>query len=265
MKRIIDVHTHVFPDAIAGRAAHNIGAYYGIPMEGDGTVSMLKSRVPAGIDCKFVISSAALKAHNVVPGNDFLLAAAQSDAAFIPFGSVHPDMGIDAAVEELHRIAALGVKGVKLHPDFQHLYIDGDNMWEIYNACADLGLPVLFHVGDKNTDFSTPQRMYRVMQRLPQLKVIAAHLGGYSVWDEAKDVLIGSGVYMDCSESRPFLTIEETYDLIQRHGVDRVMFGSDYPVACTDTVYGLIDELPFTAEEKEKLFFGTAAKLFGVE
>ena len=165
----------------------------------------------------------------------------------------------------MHRISVQGAKGVKLHPDFQHLYIDGDNMWEIYKACAELRLPVLFHVGDKNTDYSTPQRMYKVMEKLPELTVIAAHLGGYSVWDTAKDVLIGTDVYMDCSESRPFLTIDETYDLIERHGVDRVMFGSDYPVACTDTVFGLIDEIGFTAEEKEKLFFSTAAKLFGVE
>ncbi len=261
--KIIDVHTHVFPDAIAGRAAYNIGAYYGIPMEGNGTIDMMKARVPKDIECKFVISSAALKPQNAVTGNNFLLAAAAVDSDFIPFGSVHPDMGADAAVAELQRIAAQGAKGVKLHPDFQHLYIDGDNMWEIYEACQTLGLPVLFHVGDKNTDYSTPRRMYRVLERLPNLKVIAAHLGGYSVWDEAKDVLIGSDVYMDCSESRPFLTIDETYDLIQRHGVDRVMFGSDYPVFCTDSAYDLINEIGFTAEEKEKLFYKTAEGLLG--
>ncbi len=263
--KLIDVHTHVFPEAIAQRAADNIGAYYGIPMQGNGTVEMMKRRVPAGVDCRFVISSAALKPQNVLHGNDFLLKAAAENAEFIPFGSVHPAMGEAAALAELERIASLGVKGIKLHPDFQYLYIDGAEMLPIYKKCAELGLPVLFHVGDKNTDYSTPTRVLRVCDAIPELVVIAAHLGGYSVWDTAKDSLIGTEVYMDCSESRPFLTIEETYDLIERHGVDRVMFGSDYPVFCTDSAFELTDELPLTPEEKEQLYWGTAAKLFGVE
>lgn len=264
MRELIDFHTHVFPDEIALRAAGNIGTYYGLNMEGDGTVAMLKARVPGGCRCRFVISSAAMKAKNVVPGNDFLLAASKSDPDFIPFGSFHPDMGIKEAEAELERIAELGIYGIKLHPDFQHIYIDEERLMPLYRKCAELRLPILFHVGDKNTEYSTPIRLRRVCDAIPELTVIAAHLGGYSVWDEAKDALIGTGVYMDCSESVPYISEEQTYDLIMRHGIDRVMFGSDFPVFCTDTAFAMIDRLPFTPYEKEMLYHGTAEKLLGL-
>lgn len=264
MKKLIDAHTHIFPDAIAQRAADNIGGYYGIPMEGNGTADMLKSHSPKDMDCRYIISAAAMKAKNVVTGNDFLLSAAGTDKAFIPFGSFHPDMGEKEALSEIERIAAAGIKGIKIHSDFQHLYIDEERLMPMYRKCAELGLPVLFHVGDPTTDYSTPKRMYNLCTALPDLKVIAAHLGGYSMWADAEKYLIGTDVYMDCSESVPWLSAEKTYDIIKRHGVDKVMFGSDFPVFCTDTYFPLIDALPFTDEEKEMLYHGTAEKLLGV-
>ena len=265
MKKLIDAHTHIFPDAIAQRAADNIGNYYGIPMEGNGTASMLKGRSPKDVDCRYIISAAAMKAKNVITGNDFLLNCAKADSSFIPFGSFHPDMGEAEAVAEIERIAKAGAYGIKIHSDFQHLYIDEPKMMPMYRKCAELGLPVLFHVGDVNTDYSTPKRMHNLCMALPELKVIAAHLGGYSVWQEARDYLLGSEVYMDCSESVPYISEEETYGLIMSYGIDKVLFGSDFPVFCTDTYFKMIDRLPFTEEEKEKLYFKNAEKLLGLE
>lgn len=264
MKKLIDFHTHIFPDAIAQRATDNIGNYYGIPMKGNGTASMLKERSPKGIDCRYVISAAAMKAKNVTAGNDFLLACVKADSSFIPFGSFHPDMGEAEAIAEIERIAEAGAYGIKIHSDFQHIYIDEWRMLPMYRKCAELGLPVLFHVGDKNTDYSTPKRMYNLCQALPELKVIAAHLGGYSVWQDAKEYLLGSQVYMDCSESVPYISGEETYELIMGYGIDRVLFGSDFPVFCTDTYYEMIDKLPFTEEEKTKLYYKNAERLLGL-
>ena len=264
MKKLIDFHTHIFPDPIAERAAANVGNYYSLNMEGNGTAAMLRARAPKGVDCRFVISSAAMKAKNVIPGNDFLLDCAKADSAYIPFGSFHPDMGESAALAEIERIAEAGIKGIKIHPDFQHIFIDDAALIPLYRRCAELGLPILFHVGDKNTDYSTPKRMRRVCDTVPELKVIGAHLGGYSVWEQAEEHLLDAGIYVDCSEARPFLTEERTYELIMKFGIDRVLFGSDYPVFCTDTVYGHINALPFTEEEKEKLFHLNAENLLNL-
>lgn len=261
MNKLIDFHTHIFPDAIAERAAENVGKYYGLAMEGNGKASLLRERVPEGTDCRFVISSAAMKGKNVVNGNDFLLMMAENDSAYIPFGSFHPELGENECLAELERIAEKGAKGIKIHPDFQKLFIDDEVMIRLYRRCGELGLPVLFHVGDKNTDYSTPKRMRSVCDKVPDLTVIGAHLGGYSVWDEAVEYLVDTDIFVDCSEARPFLSEEQTYDLIMRFGVDRVLFGSDFPVFCTDTAYNYINPLPFTEEEKEKLFCKNAEKL----
>ena len=264
MKKLIDAHTHIFPDAIAQRAADNIGNYYGIPMEGNGTAAMLKERSPKELDCRYIISAAAMKAKNVQTGNDFLLNCAKTDPAFIPFGSFHPDMGEKEALSEIERIAEAGVRGIKIHSDFQHLYIDEPRLMPMYRKCAELGLPVLFHVGDANTDYSTPKRMYDLCSALPDLKVIAAHLGGYSVWEEAEKYLLGTDVYMDLSESVPYISPQLSYELIMEHGVDKVLFGSDFPVFCTDTYYDMIEKLPFSEDEKEGIYYKNAERLLGL-
>ena len=263
-RKLIDFHTHIFPDNIALRAAENIGSYYSLNMEGNGTAAMMRERVPMDTDCRFVISSAAMKPKNARPGNDFLLGCAAADKAYIPFGSFHPDMGESEALAEIERIAEAGIKGIKIHPDFQHIFIDAPELITLYRRCARLGLPILFHVGDRNTDYSTPLRMRRVCDTVPDLKVIAAHLGGYSVWEEAEKYLGDTRVYVDCSEARPFLSEKETYDLIMAFGIDRVLFGSDFPVFCTDTAFAYIDALPFTEEEKEKLYHLNAEKLLNI-
>lgn len=263
-KKIIDFHTHIWPDAIALRAATSIGNYYSIPIEGDGTGDMLTSHVPEGWDVRFVISSATLKPKNAQKGNDFLLECAKNDSRFIPFSSVHPDMGDLECAKELERTKTLGAKGIKLHPDFQHIFIDGENMNEIYRCCSELDLPILFHVGDRNTEYTTPVRLYRIMDKFPKLKVVAAHMGGYSVWEEAEKHLIGTNIFMDSSETFQYMPVEKVYELIKRHGVDKVFFGSDFPVRCTDTEFADFEKLPFTAEEKEQMYHLNAEKFLGL-
>lgn len=262
-RRLIDVHAHVFPDKIARRAADNVANYYDLVMEADGTVAGLLAGAE-GLDARFVISSAALKAEHVATGNDFLLDAAAAEPRFIPLASVHPDMGAAAAVDELERVKARGARGVKLHPDFQRFIVDREDMFPVYEACAALGLPVLFHVGDQNSDASSPARVRHIAERVPALKVIAAHMCGYSVWDEAERELIGMSVYTDTSDALIGLPPERVYALIEKHGVTRVMFGSDYPLRTTRSAYDALMKLPFTDAEREQILLKTAADLFGV-
>ena len=99
---------------------------------------------------------------------------------------------------------------------------------------------------------------------MPALKVIAAHMCGYSVWDEAERELIGTSVYTDTSDALIGLPPERVYALIEKHGVTRVMFGSDYPLRTTRSAYDALMKLPFTDAEREQILLKTAADLFGV-
>ena len=262
---IIDVHTHVFPEKIAVKAAENTANYYGLGRQGDGTAECLL-RGAHGLKNKvrFVVSSAALHAGNVAVGNDYLASLAASDSRFIPLASFHPDMGTEAAEAELVRAKANGAKGIKLHCDFQGFAIDDERAVEIYRVCARLGMPVLFHVGDRKSDLSHPKRLLYVAERVPELTVIAAHMGGYSVWDEAEKYIIGTPVYVDTSEALLGMDAAGLYRLIEKHGVERVMFGSDYPLWFTAHAFNGLEQCALSAREKALVYCETAKKVFGI-
>lgn len=263
-REIIDVHTHIFPAKIALRAAENTASYYHLGRQGDGTAECLLALSEGLPNTRFVISSAALKPEAVRHGNDFLLSTAKSDTRFIPLCSFHPAMGVALAEEELIYAKENGAKGVKLHPDFQNFATDDPTAVEIYRICARLGLPILFHVGDTKSDLSHPKRLHAVMEKVPELVIIAAHMCGYSVWELAEKYLIGTPVYTDTSEARLGMDAHGLYRLAEKHGTERIMFGSDYPLWGTAFSYPLVDECGFTGSEKQQIFCDTAKKVFGI-
>jgi len=251
---IIDVHAHIYPDAIAQRAADSIGLFYEIPMHLNGTVHELLSRgTSAGIS-RFVVHSAAVTPNRVKAVNDYLISAASGEPErFIGFGTMHPEF--DDVDGELDRIKAAGLKGIKLHPDFQHFCLDDEKAVEMFRAMADRNLPGIIHTGDRRYPYSEPQRMARVLDQVPHLKVICAHLGGWSVWTDAWHVLAGrEGVWVDTSSSLYAITPEEAAEVIRRYGADRVFFGTDYPMWDPKEEIEKFLKLPLTKEEQEKIF-----------
>ncbi len=259
MEHVYDIHTHIFPQKIAARGVENIGKFYGLDMRCDGTGESLGALLAPGMKC--VISSAALKEETMSKSNDFLLDFAKRDQRFIPFSSFFPFCSVKDASHELERVKKLGSKGIKMHPDFQHYELDDSRVTEIYRVCAELELPVLFHVGDKRSDLSSPLRLRRVAEKLPSLKIIAAHMCGYTVWDEAEKYLIGTDVYTETSDSLDNMPPERLANMIRRHGADKVMFGSDYPIISPAEEYERFKNVPLTDEERRKILTLNAEKL----
>jgi hypothetical protein len=115
--RIVDVHTHVWPDAVAPRA---LGASIPeMPLRGDGTTAgLVAAQHEAGIDLP-VCLSVANTPHQVEGVNNF--AGRLDRSRFIPFGTIHPGLSPE---ENLGFLRAAGVVGVKVHPIFQHYRLD---------------------------------------------------------------------------------------------------------------------------------------------
>lgn len=178
---ITDIHAHVFPDRLADKAAHSIGDFYGTPMYSAASVDRLLAEDGEADISYSVICNSAVTPHQVHDVNNFLAAAAASHPSFIGFGSIYP--GMDGFEEELDRMMALGLRGLKIHPEFQKLPIDDPSGIETYRAVAKRGLPVLFHMGDDRFDLSTPQRLMNLLRQVPDLHVIAAHFGGWRAWE----------------------------------------------------------------------------------
>ncbi len=263
-RKIIDVHVHVFPEKLAAKAVFNVGNYYTVNMTGNGTVE----GVFAGskdLDAYFVVCNAATKAENVRHGNDFLFECANRFSDRMVFlGSVHQDMDEKSMRAELEYLKEKGAKGLKLHPDFQNFKIEDPKMFPIYKAAAEYEMPVLLHVGDEKTVNSTPKAVRFIADKFPDLEIIASHMGGWMAWDEADEYLIGSRVYMDTSDASMVLPAERIVNMINRHGADRIMFGSDFPVINTHDAFVEFDKLPLSEEQKEQIYHLTAEKLFKI-
>jgi len=259
---IIDFHTHVFPEKVAEKAVQSISDYYGLPMRGGGTVDgLFASGEPFEIQ-RYVIHATATRPDQVRGINDFLAETCALDDRLIGFGSLHPHM--EDLEGELARFPALGFRGLKLHPDFQDFAIDDPAAMPIY-ALAQGRLPILMHMGDEHRDGSTPQRLGVILDRFPDLVLIAAHLGGYLMWDESLRLLAGRKLYLDTSSSLEFLEPHKAVEIIRKHGTDRVLFGTDYPMWMHQDELERFFRLELTGEEREQILWKNAARLLELE
>lgn len=250
---IIDTHAHVYPDAIALKAAESIAEFYDIPVCMDGTLARLFARGDAAGISRFLVHSVALTPQRVNSINDYLMqTAAAHPARLVGFGTHHPHH--PQVRSELERLQAGGLRGVKLHPDFQKFELDSPKALTLFEHMADLGLPLLCHVGDSRYPYSQPQRLATVMDRVPGLKVIGAHLGGWSVWEEGWRHLAGRpNLWVDTCSSLYALSPEGAVEIIRHYGADRVFFASDYPMWDPAKELERFRALPLTPEEQENI------------
>ncbi len=264
MSRVIDCHCHIYPDAICQRAVQGISQFYGLPLVYDGSIGTLRSLGAAhGID-HFVVFSVATTPHQTQSINAFIAHSVQSShGTMTGLGTIHPDSeNIRADVET---ICSLGLKGVKLHHDIQQIRADDVRCMRIYERCEEKGLPVLLHAGDHRYDYSNPKRLEQVLKRFPHLTVIGAHLGGWSVWEEAADRLPPyANFYVDCSSSLYALKPEQARMIIRAYGADRVLFGTDYPMWPVGDELTRLQALGLTEGEMESITHRAAEKLLGI-
>lgn len=258
---IINAHAHIYPEKIAERAVHGIESFYSISVELDGTVSgLLADGEKAGVS-RFIVQSVATVPEQVQTINNFIAqSVAENPEKFIGFGTIHPDFPDIAG--EIDRLASLGLRGIKLHNDFQRFNIDDERAFPIYEA-AEGRFPILFHMGDERYDYSAPERLLRVIEKFPRLTVIGAHFAGWSLWDRAAEVLGGTGIYTDCSSSLYALTPEHAAEIIAKFGADRVMWGTDYPMwSCAEELERFY-KIPLSEREQSLILGENALRLLG--
>ena len=227
---VIDAHCHIYPEKIASKAVNGTDNFYGEHSVGSGTVDDLINREQkAGVD-KFVVQSVATTPHQVSRINHFIAEEVSKKPEILTgLGTLHPDSpDIKGDIEEL---LSLGLKGVKLHPDIQAFKLDDYRCLKIYEICEEKGLPLLIHTGDYRYDFSNPNRMLPILDIYTNLIIVGAHLGGWSIYDEAAEKYKKyKNFYVDCSSSFHYLKPEKAKEIIRTYGAERVLFGTDYPM-----------------------------------
>lgn len=260
MRNILDFHTHAYPEKVASKSVNFLNKYYKIHCQGNGTIGdLLKSAEAGGVNY-LLVHAVATKASQVENVNSWI--AGHLSGHVFGFGTIHPDY--EKIEKELDRIRALGLRGLKLHPDFQGYYVDDPSMDIVYKNIEG-NMPVLIHTGDVNSPYSKPERLAHVLDKYPRLTVISAHLGGYTEWDDAEKYIIGRNCYIDTSSSLWALPKERAVEIIRRHGVDKVLFGTDYPLTHHKEELERFFSLGLTEEENEKILFTNAKRLLKLD
>ncbi len=281
--KIIDLHTHVFPDRIAPAAVAKLRDASHTRAFLDGTAAQLQASMKrAGIG-RSVVLPVATSARQVPHINDAAIARHRSapETGIDSFGGMHPDF--EDWEKELERLRDAGIRGVKLHPPYQGPDFDDGRFLRILKKAAALSLAVLTHagldVGLPGERQATPEKIRRAIDRVPDVTLILAHMGGWRCWEETEKLLAGTPVYLDTSfalgtltpsgdgffdaapEEMNMLSGEQFVHLTRVFGADRVLFGTDSPWMDQKEYLARFLALPLREEEKRQILGENAEKL----
>lgn len=264
--KIFDMHTHCFPDSLAPRALPHLAEVAQSSYNGDGTYGSLCSNELEGGCCGAMMLHIATKPSQMDSVNRFAIECQNGN--FYSFGSVFPIA--DNAVEMLHHIKKLGLKGVKLHPEYQGFFVDDPAVFPIYQAAAELKLPITFHAGydpySPSITHCTPKALASVADRFPELTIIAAHMGGMRMPDEVEKHIVGkANVYFDTAYASFFLNASELKRLIRLHGADKIFFATDFPWSTVEAELSLLKSCDLTDKELSMICFENAQRVFNLE
>ena len=264
----VDVHTHVWPDAIAPIVEKHATCDLKLDMPLPNTVSGLKAHMEDSGWDKSVVVGIAERPDQVAGVNDWLISV--QDRSIISFGAIHPLLKDKPA--EIRRIRSQGLKGIKLHPVLNRFHPDAPSMFPLYEEIGD-SMVVAIHCGsmphlrNQRPDFAAPHRIAAVARQFPRLKIIAFHLGGFYMLDEAEKHLVGlPNVLIDTSWPPTVKEIapDTLLNIVNNHGADKVCFGTDYPFASQSSDAEYLDSLPLASTQLDMLLGANAAAFIGL-
>lgn len=265
---IIDFHTHVFPDKIAAPAIASMAERANASPYSDGTADGLKlSMKNAGIDISVVLPVVTnLKQFDSI--NRFASELNGKEGLY-SFGGIHPDS--EDIESKLEYIKSLGLRGVKIHPDYQKTFIDDEKYVRIISECIRLGLYVVTHsgvdVGYPDPVHCTPDRVLSLLSKLPEHdepRLILAHTGACDMFDEVYEKLCGTNVYFDLAFSLDRIDTELLCKIIEKHGSDKILFATDSPWASQSEYKRIFNSLSLSDSEREAITHKNAEKILGI-
>ncbi|MGA2507201.1 MAG: amidohydrolase family protein [Chitinispirillaceae bacterium] len=259
---IIDFHAHCFPDGLAPRAIERVLASSpGAKSWTDGTLAGLRRSMASSGVTKSVVLPVATKSSQVTTINRAAPFLRAPD--IIPFGSLHPQT--ENITEEISFMQMNAIRGIKLHPEFQDFYMHDPAVFPMYEALAAAGLIVVFHTGKDpgpfTNDHSLPRSLAKVHREFPSLCIVAGHMGGHQVWDEVEQYLVGLPLYFETSTAPTNFSPEGFVRLCRRHGMERILFGTDTPWYDQKFDREWIEVCGLSDQEKELVFCKNAQQL----
>lgn len=280
---IIDFHTHTFPDFLAPKVIPKLenGGYIHAFL--NGTLSDLRqSMSESGVDISVVLPVATTPSQVITCNNSSQKLNAENEGTIISFGAMHPDY--ENYKEELLRIRDMGMKGIKLHPDYQTTFFDDIKYKRIIDTASNLGLITSVHtgldIGLPGPIHARPQMIKNLLKDVQPEKIILAHMGGFQLWEEVVEVLAGENVYLDtafslgeinyfsdCPEEKSayrMMGAEMFMKMVKVFGEDRILFATDSPWSGQKETLCAFNDLPLNEEQQYKILGGNARRLLQI-
>lgn len=259
--KIIDTHTHCFPDFLAQQAMEKLTDLAGIPGFHNGTLNGLKqSMQKAGIS-KSIIQSIATdpgQSENILKWSLNI-----KDSLFEPFISIHPET--DNIEDLLKKAKDHDIKGIKMHPHYQDFFLDDKKLFPLFELFLKLGFIVFLHAGNDiafpGHDNASVKRIKRFLHCFNGTRTVLAHCGAYQEWEEVLHEIAGKDVYLETSFILEQAGEDMFMKIFNKHNQDKILFGTDSPWTDQKNAVGLINNLNISDDDKEKIFFINAETL----
>jgi predicted TIM-barrel fold metal-dependent hydrolase len=249
----------------------------------DGARSLAEYEKAAATDAKAAPRYGAMwfgGAHQALAGdpaairaaNDAHLALAAKHPRMLPIATVHPHDG-DAALAELQRVAAKGVKVLKIHPHTQRFDATDPRVLALVRRAGELNVVVL--MDNASIVPADCENLFNLALQAPKTKFVFAHLGAlnFRFWNiiaaaRTAENLFGDNINFDISAIVAIVADSPIRDefvwTLRNVGIEHVLFGSDYPQYSLQANLDALDRLGLTDAEKEAIRVGNARKLLGL-
>lgn len=259
--KIIDFHTHAFPDEIVERAMKKLQEECIVKAQLNGTLKALLESMDKNGIYKSVLCNIATKPeqfYSILHWSKKI-----RSERIIPLLSVHP---LDSKIKEhLKIVREEGFSGIKMHPFYQSFSIDDEKVFYIYEGLIENNLLIVMHCGldisFPESDIASPKRIINVIERFPELKFVTTHFGAWRQWDEVEMLMIGKSIYMEISFSFGWLSNNKIREFILNHPSDFILFGTDSPWADQGEEIKNLKKLELPKNLLDKIFYLNAERL----
>ena len=264
---VIDFHTHIFPEKIAGRAFEtlsiNAKAAGYKPVHNLTKQGLIECMDKFGVD-KAVVCPVATKPTQSEKNLEWGITI--NDDRIISIAGIFPDS--ESWKKNVDNAVAMGYKGIKLHPEYQNFILDEERMLPLYDYAFNKGMFILFHAGydpiGKEPFKSNPQMFLHLVEEFKGAKMVAAHFGGHAQWDDVEKYLAGKDIYLDTAMGFKYFSKEQFLSILSKHGSDKILFGSDSPWSNAGEELEILQNMPLEEQQKEKILYKNAINLLAL-
>ena len=268
---LIDFHTHIFPEKIAESTINALASKSGSTPYTDGTANGMldaMSRANADICVTLPVLTKATQFDSVTK---FAISVNErfenSSRKLISFGGMHPDC--DNVDDKLKYLKSVGIKGIKIHPDYQATYFDDQRYIDIINCAKKYDLIVVTHAGIDAGYIDQPvrcsiDRALNVIEQVNYDKLVLAHFGANRLWEEFERQIAGKNVYIDTAVTLPYINKQTFFNILEKHGSDKILFATDCPWGDIKEGYEILKSYQLDKEVFDKITHKNALKLLGI-